>query len=182
MATLKQELRGSYEGVIEQWKVDLALSRIQGLGFPECEWPALLQVLVLDMREFTYDPGRSEGAKESTVIYRIISHRLVDEIRRRARQKKYATSLDEYLEAAGGEPQDSPRLRDRDTTARRIDIRDAVAALPPVDRDICEGLLRRENTHQVAKRLGMGWHTVRRRIGRIRWIFEGMGLGSWIGM
>jgi transposase len=54
-------------------------------------------------------------------------------------------------------------------------MRTVLAGLPPEDRDLCLLLADGISIDAIAGRIGCGWHTVRRRIERLRAEFERMG-------
>lgn len=177
MASLQQELKDSYRGIIEEWKVDLALRRIISFGFPEHDWDALLQELVIKMERFHYRGRESSGAAESTVIYSLITNYLIDALRRAYREEDRHQSLDTYLEMWG---ENCPALRLRDTTPVTVEVREAMASLEPRERAVCEGAFHGETVSDTARRLGCGWHTVSRARDRVRGRFDELGLRSWI--
>ncbi len=180
MASHTQELVQSYESGIPRWKINLALSRIIGFGFPEHEWDGLLQNLAIEIVGFRYDPEKSNGAKESTALYSLIDNRLRGYVRSEYRQQIVFESLEERMEASGESVEDSPRFRRGDKKALRFDVRQAVASLPSAERTVCEGLMHGETIGQIARRLRCGWHTANRTLARIRGRFERMGLHAWI--
>lgn len=181
MTSLRQELVQSYEGGLERWKIDLALSRIISFGFPEHEWHERMQDLAIAMANFQYVPAKSNGAAESTVLYALVTNRLRDCLRRKYRREEESESLEALIEAKGEAVEDSRRLRQRDLKALVLDVREAVAGLPPRERTICERLLSGESIAEIARGLHCGWHTVNRAIARIRGRFEEMDLRDWIG-
>jgi len=55
----------------------------------------------------------------------------------------------------------------------------AVDGLAPEDRDLCRALADGESIDAIARRLGCGWHTVKRRVDRVRERFAQMGLDEY---
>ncbi len=47
-----------YDGIIDQWKVDLIIHRAKLLGFRQHEIPDALQEIVLVVIKFEYDPNK----------------------------------------------------------------------------------------------------------------------------
>lgn len=180
MTSLRQELVESYEGELERWKIDLALSRIVRFGFPEHEWHERMQDLAIEMVNFRYVPAKPDGASESTVLYSLVTNRLRDCLRRKYRREEKSESLDALIESRGEALEDSQRLRRRDVKPCVLDVRAAVAELPPKERAVCQGLLEGESIAEIARRLRCGWHTVNRTLARVRGRFEEMGLRGWI--
>lgn len=157
-----------YDGVIEQWKINLALSRIRAFGFPSHEWPDLLQKLALHIAEFKFDPDN--GAKESTALYALINHQLATMRRSHMREQKYLTRHRNKIR--------TQRYEDR--ADLRLDVQLAIAALPATERAVCVRLLEGDKVNQIATELGCTWHAVRRVIRRIRTRFTNIGLDAWV--
>jgi DNA-directed RNA polymerase specialized sigma24 family protein len=59
----------------------------------------------------------------------------------------------------------------------REDVRKAIAALPSLSQQVCNGLSEGLSLHAIARRLGVDWHTVDQQRLQIRWHFEALGLG-----
>jgi DNA-directed RNA polymerase specialized sigma24 family protein len=175
-----QHFINRYDGVIEEWKVNLAVARIRAFGFPHDQWPDLLQRLVLAMRRFEFDPEKANGAKESTILCKLI-HRCL--ISRRISQQRRHTRLNRYRATLGVTPANAnrhPRFVERDLTPLQVDVRLALAGLQPEQRRVCDAILQGNSARQIARDLGCPPHAVRRVIADIRRHFEGIGLDGWI--
>ncbi|MFW6042007.1 MAG: hypothetical protein ACOC8M_03310, partial [Guyparkeria sp.] len=83
-----------YDGVIEQWKVDLITHRAKLQGFRPHELPDALQEAVLVVLEFEYDPNHANGATERTALVPIIDNRL-------RKMKRSATRYRAHVERLG---------------------------------------------------------------------------------
>lgn len=83
-----ERLLQMYEGAFEDWKLHLAVSRIEALGFPKREWGELMQELCVLMLEFKYDPEHAKGAKEKTVLFAVINRHLLSIMRQRYRDRQ----------------------------------------------------------------------------------------------
>jgi DNA-directed RNA polymerase specialized sigma24 family protein len=161
----------TYDGCIEQWKINLALSRIRAFDFPKDQWPDLLQRLVLAMSQFQFDPNN--GAKESTALYTLINHQL-NSVRR-------AQMREEQRLARHRARNIIRSIAQEDHIDLRLDVRLAVAALPAPQRSVCIGLLQGNSVNQIAADLGCTWHAVRRVIDCVRARFSELGLDAWVG-
>jgi hypothetical protein len=169
-----------YDGVLEEWKVNMAVARIRAFGFPHDQWPDLLQRLVMAMRRFKFVPEKAHGAKESTILCKLINRCLSSA---RISQQRRHTRLARYREGLGVTPANAdrhPRFVERDLTPVRVDVRLALADLLPQQRRICAGLSRGDSVRQIARDLNCPPHAVRRVIAGIRRHFEGIGLDGWV--
>lgn len=168
----------AYSGSMERWKIELALNRIRAWGFPKHEWDDLLQGMVIHMAAFRYDPAKSNGAKESTVLYALVNHQLAQAARAKNRR---ATFLERYKAALGAvDGAGEEALSYRENVALQMDVREAVNALPARERFVCRELLHGEQPVGIARKLGCHPETVRRCIRRIRTSFDALGLREWI--
>ena len=169
-----------YKGQIEPWKIHLAISRIKTFGFPKPDWLNILQELAMVLMNFTFEPAKANGAKQSTALCAVIDRQLKTmiraEVRESAKIHRYAQNLLHTSPAVV----DGHDLGYMETTPLRMDVREAVGHLTPFQRAICEGLGNGKSAHQIAKELGVGWHTVKRAIALIRMYFAGIGLGGWV--
>lgn len=161
----------TYDGCIEQWKINLALSRIRAFDFPKDQWPDLLQRLVLAMSQFQFDPNN--GAKESTALYTLINHQL-NSVRRAQMREEQRLARHRACTVIRS-------IAQEDRIDLRLDVRLAVAALPALQRSVCIGLLQGDTVNQIAANLGCTWHAVRRVVARIRARFAALGLDAWVG-
>jgi len=161
-----------YTDIVDPWKLDLLRVRARRLNFDTHDLQEAEQELVPVLMAFSFDHAKANGATERTALTCVIDNRLKNRVRSSAR---YA----HHLAGARGATRDEAI----DTTDRellRIDVRDAVAKLPDRERDICHGLLDGESIHEIAKRLGCTWHTVRRALDGVRERFVASGLDAWL--
>ena len=159
-----------YDGVIEQWKVDLITHRAKLLRFRPHELPDALQEAVLMVLEFEYDPNHANGATERTVLVTIIDNRL-------RKMKRSATRYRAHVERFG---QDATEFSREEVDPRAIDVACAVADLTEREQTVCRGLADGRSIDEIAKQMGCGWHTVKRIIRRLRERFEELGLDGWV--
>ena len=160
-----------YDGVIEQWKVDLITHRAKLLGFRAHELPDALQEAVLVVLEFEYDPNHANGATERTALVPIIDNRL-------RKMKRSATRYRAHVERLG---QSALEFSREEVDPRVLDVATVVADLTEREQAVCHGLADGLSKAQIARELGCGWHTVERVIRRLRKRFEELGLDGWVG-
>ena len=170
----------NYVGCIEQWKVNLALSRIKAFGVPRDQWPDALQQLVIAISKFRFRSDRARGAKESTALYVLINKRLSSIVRA---EQRHRDGLARHRDAHGLTPANAdrhPLLVYEDRLQLRLDVRLATANLSARQQAVCEGLSRDDSVQQIADALGCSWHAVRRLIAGIRAHFKQIGLDGWV--
>jgi len=165
---MKNELKKYYKDLIEEWKIDLALTRIECMGFPKSQWPDLMQELALLLLDFRYDPANASGAAELTVLYSVITQRLChlrrSQSRRIAREDRYA-----HLSGPDDEPVEYPFHPANVPTAD--DVAEVVAMLDEFEREVCSALAGGSSKSQIPCKLDCDWHTVDKAVGRIREAF-----------
>lgn len=160
----------SYDGLVERWKVDLIATRARRMGFRKDEFPDIQQQIILDVMAFRFDADKSNGAKESTALQALIDNHLKNICRASARYQA-------HLEQLGGE---RPFETDFESEELAADIRETLATLPDREQDVCLALARGSSKHEIAERLGCGWHTVDRLVHRIRERFTENGLDGYL--
>jgi hypothetical protein len=161
----------TYDGCLEQWKINLALSRIRAFDFPKDQWPDLLQRLALAIAQFQFDPNN--GAKESTALYTLINHQL-NSVRRAQMREEQRLARHRSCTVIRS-------IAQKERTDLQLDVRLAVAALPAMERSVCDGLMRGNTVNQIASDLGYTWHAVRRLMARVQERFSQIGLDEWVG-
>jgi len=163
-------MAGDYRGVVKDWKVELIRARIRASGFFEHEAQDLEQELVLKVRDFRFDPAKSNGAAESTVLRTIIDRHLATRLRSGRRRKRHIRKYQRMRAGAVAE----------DAAPLRLDVRLAVERLSTEERSICEALGRGESFCQIARALGCSDTKVRRMVKRIGFRFHAIGLDGWL--
>ena len=162
----------NYAGVVDPWKVDLIVKRAKCMGFRSHELEDVQQELILDVMRFRFDPARANGAKEATALVALIDNRLRNLVRSCVRylahRNRFGREVEEAYEPIA-------------VLERALDVTSVVASLPERERQVCRGLGLGETRSAIASRLGLGWHTVNRIIGRIRQRFQETGLEAWVG-
>lgn len=168
----------AYVGLVERSKLELALSRIRAWGFPRHEWDDLLQTLAIHIAAFRYDPGKSNGAKESTALCALVNRQLAKAARAKKRQAELLERYKAELGAVDGAGEEV--LSYRENVALQLDVRQAVNALPDREQTVCRAILAGEKPGRIARRLRCSRETVNRCMRRIRKVFEPLGLREWI--
>ena len=159
-----------YDGVLEQWKVDLVIHRAKLLGFRPHELPDALQEAVIVVLDFQYDPNHANGAAERTALITVIDNRL-------RKMKRSATRYRAHVERFGLNATEFSR---DEVDFCAMDVASAVADLTEREQSVCRGLSEGFSKAQIARKLGCGWHTVERVIRRLRDRFEELGLDGWM--
>ncbi len=158
------------------WHTQLIEARGQRMGFAGANLDDVVQEITPHVLAFRYDPERSNGASLKTAVTAVIDRCLLAIRRREAR---YANCLDRARNAKragyGGE-----RPAYEDPTPMQLDVHTALSALSDEERQICDALMHGFSIREVAKRLGCDWHTVNRRVTRIRARFADLGLDGWL--
>jgi len=159
-----------YDGVLERWKVDLVIHRARRHGFKPHEMPDVLQEATLVLLEFRYDSDHDAGATERTALTAVVDNRL-------SKMRRSATRYRLHLECfARRVPEFSPEEVD----LCMLDVLDALDHLSDRERTVCFGLAEGLSIAGIARRLGCGWHTVKRTVDGLRERFEANGLKGWV--
>ena len=166
MAAKRNAFTNDYKDLVEPWKAKLIVERARRLGIPPQQWSDIQQEIILDVIDFRFDPAKSNGAKISTLLTAIIDNRLKMILRTAARQQDRI-----------GQPK--PDVFE-DTTALRLDVRQALTSLSPRQKAVCLRLSRGESISQIARALGCGRATIRRLKDGIQQWFTYMGLDGWV--
>jgi len=156
----------AYEGVLKPHQVEMVVGRAKRMGFRGEDLRDAVQQVAFDASRFQYDPAKANGASQDAVLASLADCRLRHIRRAAARHEARKERLRELPPAYQPAP---------DTLA--IDVQDAVAALPRMEQDVCLALAEGLSQDEVAQRLGCGWHTIERLVGRIREHFRKLGLG-----
>jgi len=166
-----------YDGVLEDWKVRLMVSRARRLGFRPHEIDDALQEIVLDVLAFRFDRARSNGATGATALTAVIDKRL--RMVRRA-WRRYQQLVARFRADRGvDEARDRwPEPVEDETELMAMDVREAVARLPLPQRRLCKSLVREGSLARIARRDRCGWHTVRRSVENLRRRLAG--LKGWV--
>ena len=168
-------MRNSYEGVLDDWKVDLIRQRAKQHRVRQQDLPDIEQEVVLTLLGLEYDTENEAGASERTFLTEVIDRRLHALLRKERRYRgRVADEGDDGL----------PERCELDGRLRQTDLVDDVqrilAAFDATDRSICTLLSDGASVRAIAEQLGLGWHTVRRRTQSIREQLQNRGLDGWL--
>ena len=172
------ELPG-YEGAIEPWKINLAISRMKALKLPRDEWDDTLQEIVMAILEFRFNEAKANGAKESTVLCSLINNKLREISRWKEREyrrlERYSAGTPCSLDPETNEP-----IAPDAVTALQMDMVAVVKTLRPVERKICSRLSRGDTRLAIFR--GLGWSRNRfiRAMAIIRRKMELVGIDGWV--
>lgn len=167
-----RELYEQYIGAMEEWQVKLAIGRIQQFRLPPDAWDDVMQELAIVVHRFRFDPAKAGAASEETILCRAMDDRIRTLVRgharRRAHQDRLGTmahpTLDTYM------PEDA---------AADNELGEIIGQLPPLQQEICRGLMRGESLLQIAKQAGLAWTTIERQVCQIRQAFTERGIYPW---
>lgn len=160
-------VRNSYDGVLEDWKVQLIRQRARRKGFRNQDLDDALQQSVLAVLGFHFEEARSNGAAETTVLTAIVDRQLAM-IRRCAARERRRIQCTADSRHATYELTSNVEM----VTA----VRRALTAASPLERQVCTLLSDGHSTNDIAERYGLSWHTVAAAVQRIRRQFERCGL------
>lgn len=159
---------------IERWKLELIRARARRRGLRDGELDDAQQEIAIEVMAFRFRPERSNGATEATAVTAVIDRRL-SMIRRRQRRyrQRFEVRAHAFL-ASGAEEEPAEPVPDSHLEVH-TDIRAVLDGLQPEDRELCRRLADGMSIDAIAAQTGCGWHTVRRRIDRLRAEFERQG-------
>jgi len=160
--------RFCYDGMLDRWKVRLALRRARRMGFRDDELDDVMQELALTLAGVEYDPANANGATEMTVLTAVIDRQLRKMRRANARRE----GLEQRVALSGDETYDDADVQ------RRLDVETVVGMLDDRQRRVCDLLSRGYSKSTIARELGCGWHTVDRIVRDIHRRFEEHGFGE----
>jgi DNA-directed RNA polymerase specialized sigma24 family protein len=163
-----RELYRHYVGVLAPWKVRLAIGRLRRFRLPPHVWADAMQDLALAILGFRFDTERAGTASERTILCRLIDNR----IRRMVRAYGRYEALRERV-AGAAEPAVDEHTPDEPVELRELQA--LVADLPEDERAVCRRLMEGQSICQIARETGRCWHTINRRVARIRYRLEQAG-------
>lgn len=157
----------SYEGLLEDWKVKLIEDRARARGFRAHEIDDALQDVVLAVKNFQFDPAKSNGASELQVFSRIVNTQLAFIARGQARAKNRILRLQERRK--------TPMDWESDDSLK-LDVDVILASLEPKEMELCTALASGVSREAAAELFGMTRWELERMLRRIRACFERGGL------
>lgn len=165
----------SPQQALPRWKSDLIRARAIRQGFRGHDLEDVQQEIVTDVLAFEFRQERSNGATEATALTAMIDRRL--KMARRS-ERRYQRRLDQVRRwmPQGSLVTETAEDSCEERIASVLDVQTALASLAPDDRDICQALADGESIDAIARRLGCGWHTIKRRVDGLRERFAQIGL------
>ncbi len=157
------------------WKSELIRARAVRHGFRGADLEDVQQEIAIEALTFDFRHDQANGATEATALTALIDRRLA---MARRRERRYQRRVDQ-LRGFGGPPAEPAAPSDEERVASVLDVQMAVDGLAPEDRDLCRALADGESIDAIARRLGCGWHTVKRRVDCVRERFAQMGLDEY---
>ena len=160
--------RFCYDGVLEKWKIKLALKRARRMCFREDELDDVIQELVITILDIEYDADRANGASEKTMLTSVIDLQLY-----KMRRSNYRRECLEQSVSLGGD-----ETYDNSDIERRADVATVVAKMDTQQRRVCELLSQGCSKLAIAEKLGCNWYIVEQIVSDIREQFEEHGFGE----
>jgi hypothetical protein len=169
-------MRNRYDGIVDDWKVELVRRQARRRGFRREDIDDVLQEIVPVLLDFRFDPAQSNGASERAILTKVIAKRLMRLRRGRAVARRHFDRLVETLPRSPDElAADLSHLEHERRYAVSADIRKTVARFTPVERQVCEALGRGEPRFQLARRLAMSRYRLEQIIEQVRERLEAAG-------
>jgi len=164
-----RELYKQYVNALKSWQIRLAIGRLRHFRVPPDSWEDTMQELAIVVHEFRFDPAKSHGASEETILCRFFDRRIKMLARCNARRLA-------MLERLGQMSQQVEDTRLPEDAIVEEEVRSVVAQLPPLRQEICQALADGESVYLIARRTGMHYETIRRHVRHIRAAFTNRGL------
>jgi len=167
-----RELYQQYIGGMEDWQIKLAIARIMHFRVPQEAWEDTMQELAIVIHEFRFDPDKAHAASEETILCRALDNRIRMLARGNARR---LAMLDRLAQM----PRNVEETHRPDDIAVDGEVRQIVAQLTPLQRQICRALMDGLSVYQVASVTGRHYTTVCRHVRHIRDAFADRGIDPW---
>ena len=175
-------MKNNYGNLLEPWKMDLALKRARKRRFGPDELEDAQQDLIQAMLNFKYEPARSNGATETTVITALIDNRLSLIRRGQTRRRKHEDLYRETRGSFEGKPiPDKVDPIDARAMALEFDMDEVMDRLTTLEQVICIRLSRGDSRLQISIALRLSRYALDRLIKGLREKFEAWGFDSWLG-
>ena len=160
--------RFCYDGVLEKWKIKLALRRARRMVFREDQLDDVIQDLVIILVDIEYDVQRANGASEKTMLTSVIDLQLY-----KMRRSNYRRECLEQSVALSGD-----ETYDNSDVECRADVESVVVTMDDQQRHVCELLSQGYPKSVIAEKLGYNWYVIERIVNDIRTQFEEHGFGE----
>jgi len=165
------QLASTSNKAISKW----IATRARRMGFKRHDIEDVQQQIMLVLMDFQFDPERTNGASEQTVITSVIDRQL----------RKLKRSKNRYGEHVAGS-EDLPSDVEDDSFGAEAtthvnmaqDIAIARSQLTEFEQLICDALAQGLSINEIAKNMDINWHTVNKHVAKIRERFQSVGLDS----
>lgn len=164
-----------YTQAIDHWKLKLVRARAIRMGFRGADLSDVLQEVVLEILGFRFEPARANGATEATALTALIDRRLNMARRREYRYQRHIERIQMWMNSV-----DTGELDREEQINRSMDVQCILARLEPEDQELCRMLSAGQSIEVIADQFGCGWHTVKRRVDRLRNIFVENGMDGYM--
>ena len=159
----------NYEGLAEQWKVNLLVRRAVRMGFRDQDLEDAQQEIIADVIAFQFDPARSNGATEVTALTKLIDNRLIHLRRSTARYGKHKDRFQKIAEQA---------YEPGELNLDDVDVRLAIEKLSAEEQAVCKALGHGFTKNEIQNQLGVGRMKLNRLIRQIHDRFTELGLND----
>jgi len=160
--------RFCYDGILENWKIELALKRARKISFRDDELDDVIQDLVIVLMDIDYDVQRANGASEKTMLTSVIDLQLYKMRRSNDRRK----CLEQGVALSGDETYDNSDIE------CSADVQTVVDKLDDQQQRVCELLSQGYPKSAVAEEVGCNWYVIEQIVSDIREQFEEQGFGE----
>jgi DNA-binding NarL/FixJ family response regulator len=171
--------RNSYNGVLEDWKVNLILERARRRGIRPEELDDAQQEVALALIGFRYDLAKAGGAPEIAALRAVIDRQLAFIQRGRARAKKRQERYEMRLGIHNGASRSLPVQADETPAmSLSLDVQAVVETLSPKEKAVCAEFAKGESRETTARTLGLSRYEVEMLLRFIRARFQEAGVGA----
>lgn len=166
--------KNEYAGIMDDWQVRMINARARRMGLNSHDRDDVAQQIAIETVAFTSNPDRCNGAAVPEAVLATIVKRQVQGAARQC--VRYRQRIERLAQRDGvGRGEFEPKHE------MEVDVRTAVAQLPPRQQRVCAMLSDGQSIASIAKALRCGWHTVERMVASIRKRFEEIGLNAQLG-
>lgn len=164
-------VKNTYEGVLEEWQVELIRTRARRRGVRGQDLDDAVQQVAIAVTRCPFDQSRSSGASETTVLTAIADRQLAMMWRRETRERQRIEAVAVSRDAT---------YQQTSSTEVVALVQRAVGELRSSDRRICGLLADGHSTNEIAEQCGVSWHTADAAIKRIRHHLANCGLAEFV--
>jgi RNA polymerase sigma factor (sigma-70 family) len=158
---------------------NLVLKCALRMGFRGVELEDVQQDVLLKLIDFKYGEDFTDQSAMTAALINFINLSLLTAKRNQQRYQRCIERMKDSIKAGCSRVEKMERANDLEHVYRNQDIQKILSELSSDDRALCQALTDGESIHTIANRLGCGWHTVNRRINRLREHFMEMGMDGY---